>query len=213
MQDLDRLALTFRFRDRDYGIETDGGRYRYTRSFRDSLGRSIRDELTNEGLSRMTDGQLVTLSTKDSLAFAESVNSVRYFFLLPYGLFDPAVRATALAPVTIRGEVYDRVRVTFTEAGGGTDYDDVYHYFFHQGTGELDYLAYSFSADEGGIRFREAINKRRVEGVLIQDYINYGTNGNDRDLSHIDRRFAAGELPELSRILSEDVRIDRVGDR
>jgi hypothetical protein len=213
MESLDRLTATFVFRDRRYGIETEGGRFRYTRDFTDTLGRSIHDELTNAGLSRTTEGKLTALSVKDSLAYAESVNSVRYFFMLPYGLYDPAVNADLLPSTTIGGTPYDRVRVSFDEAGGGVDFDDIYHYFFNRETGELDYLAYSFSANDGGIRFRKAINKRRVKGVLLQDYINYGVNGRDRDLVDIDRRYENGELPELSRILSEQVRIDRVGGR
>jgi hypothetical protein len=213
MEGLERLSASFRFRDIDYGIEMDDGQFSYTRAFTDSLGRSVRDELTNRGLRRRLDGEVARLSPKDSSAYAESVNSVRYFFLLPYGLHDPAVMAELLEPATIRGQPYDRVRVTFAEEGGGTDHDDVYHYFFNRESGELDYLAYSFEANEGGIRFREATNKRRVAGVLVQDYINYGTNGADRDLSDIGRRFETGELPELSRITNAGVRIDRVGDR
>ncbi|NJB85231.1 hypothetical protein GGR26_000976 [Lewinella marina] len=194
----DSVEVNFAFRDRQYGIVTDHGRYTYSRSFTDSLGRPVRDVLTNEGLQRFRNDSLLQLTAKDSAAYAASVNSVRYFFMLPYGLSDPAVQAELLDTVSLEGKVYDRVRVTFAAEGGGTDHDDVYHYFFNRETGELDYLAYTFEADKGGIRFREAINKRRIDGVLVQDYVNYGINGDDRNIDDIARRFAAGELPKLS---------------
>ncbi|WP_157975890.1 DUF6503 family protein [Lewinella sp. IMCC34191] len=207
MEAIDSIQLAFTFRERDYTIELEGGKYLYTRSFTDSLGQPVRDELSNAGLVRYRHDSLQPLTAKDSAAYAGSVNSVRYFFLLPYGLRDPAVIAELLDTVDIRGRAYNQVRVTFEEAGGGEDFEDVYHYFFNDDTGELDYLAYTFEAEDGGIRFREAINKRRVNGILVQDYINYGLDGDDRDIASIARRFEAGELPELSRIENTAVRV------
>ncbi|PPK86355.1 hypothetical protein CLV84_3281 [Neolewinella xylanilytica] len=207
MEGFDSVQIHFTFRERDYGIEQRNGRFTYTRTFADSLGNAVRDVLTNEGLVRYRNDSVQTLTSKDSAAYAASVNSVRYFFVLPYGLSDPAVQARLLDTATIAGRAYDRVRITFDEEGGGEDHEDVYHYFFNQVTGELDYLAYTFEADEGGIRFREAVNKRRVDGVLVQDYVNYGLDGDDRGIDRIAERFLAGELPELSRIQNAAVRI------
>ncbi|MGB3801966.1 MAG: DUF6503 family protein, partial [Lewinella sp.] len=208
MDGLDSSRMAFTFRDRDYTIEMDGGSFVYTRSFTDSLGRAVRDELTNDGLKRYRHDTLQSLTPKDSAAYASSVNSVRYFFLLPYGLYDPAVNAELLDTVEIRGQAYNQVRISFEEDGGGEDFDDVYRYFFSVENGELDFLAYTFEAEEGGIRFREAINKRRVNGVLIQDYINYGLDGDDREINNIAERYQEGELPELSRIENTSVRIE-----
>ncbi len=212
MDGWDTLArLTFTFRDRSYGVDKRGGTFRYTREFMDSTGSAIRDVLTNEGLERLRDGQPDPLTTKDSLAYVGSVNSVRYFFMLPYGLRDPAVNAELLDSVAIDGKVYDRLEVTFDREGGGTDFDDVYHYFFDRSSGELDYLAYNFAAEEGGVRLRKAINKRRVGGVLVQDYINYGVDGRQRAIDAALERYLAGELPELSRIENTEVRIESGG--
>ena len=198
----------FTFRERSYGVERQGGSYRYTRTFTDSLGHRMEDVLTNEGLKRTQDGKPVALSEQDSTDYVGSVNSVRYFFMLPHGLRDPAVQTRVLDTVTIDGEPYDRLEVTFERDGGGTDFDDVYHYFLDRRTGELDYLAYNFAVEEGGLRFRRAINKRRVGGVLVQDYVNYGVDGEERDISKVVERYRAGELPELSRIVNTEVRIE-----
>ena len=211
MENFGNGSASFTFRDRHYEIERSNGTYAYTRSFTDSLGRHTVDVLRNEGLQRFRGDSLIELSSKDSAAYASSVNSVQYFFSLPYGLNDPAVNASLLDSVHIEGAWYDRVRVTFDQAGGGTDFEDVYHYFFQRGSGELDYLAYTFEADGGGIRFRKAVNQQRLNGVLVQDYINYGLDGDDRDIDSIAARFGRGELPELSLIENRDVEVSQSG--
>ena len=71
----------------------------------------------------------------------------------------------------------------------------------------MDYMAYLYHTDGGGLRFREAINQRRVEGVLVQDYINYKPADESIDINTIDELFEAGELEELSRIINEQVQI------
>ncbi|WP_157974273.1 DUF6503 family protein [Lewinella sp. IMCC34183] len=207
MERFDSVAIDFAFRDRHYQVLNDNGRFAYRRRFVDSLGGEVTDLLTNQGLTRMREGETPALTAQDSAAYASSVNSVRYFFMLPYGLYDPAVNTEVLDTVALEGKTYDRIRVTFDAEGGGRDHDDVYHYFFDRDSGELDYLAYTFEVDGGGIRFRKAINKRRVDGVLVQDYVNYGLDGADRDIDRIAARFAAGELPELSLIENTEVKI------
>ena len=212
MDGWDTLAhLAFTFRDRAYTVDKQGGDFTYTREFTDSTGSAIRDVLTNDGLVRFRDGRAERLTPEDSIAYVGSVNSVRYFFMLPYGLRDPAVNAELLDSVLLGGQLYDRLRVTFDRTGGGADYDDEYNYLFDRGSGELDYLAYNFAVEEGGLRFRRAINKRRVGGVLVQDYINYGVDGEDRAIDRVVDRYLAGELPELSRIESVKVRIESGG--
>jgi hypothetical protein len=208
MDKLDSVNMSFSFRDRDYGIERNHGAYTYTRTYTDTLDRRIVDTLTNDGFVRLIDGQQAVLNAEDSTAFANSLNSVRYFVMLPYTLRDPAVQRTDLGEVTIDGQTYDRVKVTFAAAGGGQDHEDIYHYFFNSDNGELDYLAYSFDVNEGGLRFRKAINKRRVGGILLQDYVNYGVNGEDRDIDRVVEKYAAGELPELSVIENVAVRVN-----
>lgn len=209
MTDFDSVGITFVFREREYEIRTEGERYTYGRQFRDSLGNDVSDRLDNDGLRRYVNDSLVRLTAKDSTAFAGSVNSVRYFVMLPYALGDPAVNTRLLDLVQIDAREYQRVEVTFDEAGGGQDFDDVYHYFFDKQTGEMDYLAYTFAVEGGGIRFREAINKRRVEGVLLQDYINYGLDGHDHSIDSVVALYRTGRLPELSRIENTRVTVSR----
>ena len=207
MERFDTLRARFTFRDRTYTIDTHDGAYTYTRSFRDTTGEDVVDQLTNDGLQRTRNGTVEVLSDEAATAYSGSVNSVRYFFMLPYALRDPAVNARLLDPVRIDGTDYGRVEVTFDRTGGGVDHDDVYHYFFAEATGSMDYLAYTFSVEDGGLRFRRAINQRRVGGVLVQDYINYGVDGEDRAIEQVVERYEAGELPELSRIENTEVEV------
>ena len=71
----------------------------------------------------------------------------------------------------------------------------------------MDYLAYLYHTDGGGMRFREAINPRRVNGVLIQDYINFKPEDESMDINNISELYENGELEELSRIINEGVAI------
>ena len=207
MERFDSVLIELTFRDHDYAFINDHGRFAYMRMGTDSLGAEVHDLLTNQGLERIYNGDSKALSPKDSAAYASSVNSVRYFFMLPYSLLDPAVNAELLDSVSIEGVAYDCVRITFDQEGGGTDFDDVYHYFFRRDSGALDYLAYTFEVDGGGLRFRKAVNQRRVDGVLVQDYLNFGVDGPDRGIDSVAARYTSGELPQLSVIENTEVQI------
>lgn len=92
-----------------------------------------------------------------ALKYYNSVNSVHYFAYLPQGLNDKAVQKELLGEVVLKGEPYYKVRVTFAQEGGGNDYEDVFIYWFHKQKFTMDYLAYEFHVDGGGMRFREAV--------------------------------------------------------
>ncbi len=69
----------------------------------------------------------------------------------------------------------------------------------------MDYLAYLYHTDGGGLRFREAINQRRVNGILIQDYVNLKPEDEGIDIMTIAELYEAGELKVLSEIINEKV--------
>ena len=202
---LDSSTVQFRFRKYAYEAERQGGRYRYTRTFVSEDGDTIRDQLTNEALRRSINGKPLALSAKDSAAYAESVNSVVYFALLPYFLQDPAVQTAYLGEAAIKGEPYDKIRVVFQQEGGGTDYEDEYVYWFHRDRHTMDYLAYNYQANGGGARFREAYNVRDINGLRIADYRNYKPPGDSRAVATFDSLFKAGQLEQVSLIQTENV--------
>ena len=57
--------------------------------------------------------------------------------------------------------------------GGGEDFQDEYRYWIDPESGHIDYLAYNYHTDGGGTRFRKAKNRRKKEGFVFQDYINF----------------------------------------
>lgn len=201
-----RSKVSFDFRDRHYIRTRKGGEFVYERIFKDSTGQEIKDVLNNEGFSRTIERQADTLSQEQKDRYANSVNSVMYFMFLPYKLQDPAVQTEYLGETQIKAQPYHKIKVSFRQEDGGEDYSDLYVYWIHKEKNTLDYLAYSYEVNEGGSRFREAINPRRVEGILFQDYINYGGE-KDTDIRTIDRLFEEGKLEKVSEIINENIEV------
>ena len=137
------------------------------------------------------------------------VNSVVYFALLPYGLNDQAVNKIYVGQSTIKDEVYHKIKVTFNQEGGGEDFQDVFIYWVGEDDHKVDYLAYSYETDGGGIRFREAYNERVINGVRFVDYVNYKPK-DIQDLEVLDQEFEKGNLEELSKIELTDIKVNRL---
>ncbi len=199
--------LEFDFRERHYTAARNGGIFTYTRAFMDSTGVSIKDVLDNNGLTRYRDGEVVDLSEKQRNAFTGSVNSVIYFALLPFGLNDDAVRKEWIEETTFEGQPYNVVRVTFADDGDDASHEDEYLYWFHKEKNTMDYLAYSFETDGGGLRFRKAVNPRREGGILFQDYLNYKPVDKRTPLDALQSMFEDGALVKVSEINLEHVRV------
>ncbi len=193
----------FMFRDKSYTFHNRGRSYTYTVTSQKD-GEEIRDVLENGTLSRTINGTKTELSPKDVVKYTEALNSVVYFATLPQKLNDTAVKKSYEGQTTIKQKGYEVLSVTFDQKGGGTDHDDRFMYWIHTDTNTVDYLAYSYETNDGGVRFRSAYNSRTVGGIRFQDYINYeapiGT-----PLSELPELYEAGKLKELSRIRTEDV--------
>lgn len=197
------FALTFDFRNRHYTAIRDGGLFTYSREFRDSTG-AIKDVLSNDGFTRYRDGSVVELQNERKKAFTNSVNSVIYFALLPFGLNDEAVNKAFVRETTIDGRIYDVVRVTFDKTDGGTDHQDVFQYWFDRDTHTMDYFAYTYETEGGGVRFRKAVNQRVSNGIRLQDYINYKPKNESVPLDSLEPMFVGGKLEILSEIKMEN---------
>lgn len=200
------FEMEFDFRNMHYTASRKGGLFTYTREFTDSTG-SIKDVLNNTGLIRYHNDSILSISGERRAAFSRSVNSVIYFALLPFGLNDDAVNKAWIAETTIKGESYDVIRITFDKQGGGDDHEDVFLYWIHQKNNTMDYLAYSYETDGGGLRFREAINPRNIGGIRFQDYVNYKPQDESIPLEILDSLFVSGKLKILSQISLENLQV------
>lgn len=199
--------VSFTFRDREYSVRRSAGGYTYTRSWQDDSLGFVQDVLVNSRLfHRLVDGDTVAVTEEWAAKYSESVNSVLYFFQLPYVLNDAAAIKKYVGACTIKDEPYLQVQVTFNPEGGGKDHEDVFMYWFHRERGTLDFLAYSYLTEGGGVRFREAINRKEMGGLLIQDYVNYKADKTAR-LEDLPALFESGKLENLSLIVNERVRV------
>ena len=203
---LEGRTVRFSFREREYSARLDGGRFVYTRA-QELEGDRIVDSLTNRGLVRYRNGRRELLSAKDSLAYANSVNSVIYFALLPRFLRDQAVISEYLGRVEIEDRGYHKLFVSFRPEGGGQDYEDEFVYWFDTSDFSMDYLAYNYITDGGGARFRSAYNVREVDGIRFADYVNWAPPNDRRDVERFDSLYAAGLLDTLSLIELEGVEV------
>lgn len=205
---LKNASVSFDFRERHYTYSRKKGVYRYERIFKDENGNEITDALDNVGFLRLTNGDTSAVEDKKAKTYANSVNSVIYFAFLPFSLNDPAVISEYLEKVNLKGKEYHKIRVTFKQESGGDDFQDVFVYWFDTENYRMDYLAYEYHTDEGGMRFREAFNAREVSGVLFQDYKNFKPSEKGTiKLEAIDQAFESGALELLSEIVLENVKV------
>lgn len=204
---LDTSTVTFAFREGQYGLDMHDGMYVYTRSFVDTSGSDILDVLTNDGFRRTTNGRATSLKPKQDSSAREALNSVIYFAFLPRWLADEAADRAYEGLDTLRGRAYHRVRVGFRQNGGGVDYGDQFLYWFDVDDLSLDFLAYSYATNDGGVRFREAFNTRIVSGITVQDYRNYAAEPEGTfTLDEMAKAWSKGKLELLSTVGLEGVK-------
>lgn len=203
---LEGKEIRFDFRDKQYRSARSQGRYLLERSFsQDSL--ELKDVLTNEGFERYINDTLVQVADSMAVRYENSVNSVHYFAYLPYGLNGDAVNKELLGEVTLKGQPYYKIKVWFDQKGGGTDYEDVFVYWIHKESLQVDYLAYEYHTNDGGMRFREAYNRRVISGIHFVDYRNFKPLEKETSLYDLDSLFNEDALELLSVIELEDVRV------
>lgn len=202
----ERSALTFDFRDARFRVERVDGRFRYERRYMAPEGVEVAEVMTNDGFFMEVGGTPVRLSPQDEIRIETAVNSVVYFGFLPFRLDDPAVLLRDLGEGVVAEQPYRKIEVTFEQEGGGQDFDDRFVYWFHRDDGTLDYMAYRYYRDGGGTRFRRAVNRREIGGILVQDYENMA--GEIADIAEYDRMFEAGELELVSMIELENLRVE-----
>ena len=213
---LTQAQIQFQFRDDRYSLRQNDGRFRYRRAYVDSLGQAVTEVFASDTTYRRVEGSRVPLSAEEQSDVETTVNSVAYFALLPEPLGDSAVQPAYQGQDTIRGVPYHRVQVTFEQAGGGRDWQDVFLYWFRTDTYAMDYLAYAYGLgpdEETGTRFRSAYNERRVSGVRFADYRNYTDSTLTVDQMH---RYPAllerDALRLVSRIELDSVRVRPLSD-
>lgn len=200
-------SVHFKFRDYYYNATRSGGERRLERCT-DANCEVQQDVLESDGeFVRFRESAPTSLSDSLKQLYSNSVNSVHYFSVLPYGLNDTAVTKSLIDETVVKGQPYYRIKVKFAEEGGGEDFDDEYMYWIHKEKYTVDYLAYNYRVNEGGTRFREAYNERIVSGIRFVDYNNYKANEKFPPLRSLDSLYENKALQLLSKIELEQVRV------
>lgn len=211
----DRIAnasIHFKFRDYYYRATRHDG-LRTLERCTDKECQVQQDVIKENGeFVRFRESAPTTLPDSMKNRYANSVNSVHYFSVLPYGLNDPAVTKTLLDEVVVKNEPYYRIKVTFSQEGGGEDFQDEYMYWIHRERYSVDYLAYNYQTAEGGTRFREAYNERVVNGIRFVDYRNYKPQEQFPPLTALDDLFENKKLNLLSKIELENITVTSCPD-
>lgn len=200
-------SFSFSFRGRSYSIKYAPNKFKYICEYTDSLGAHKR-VLNNKGYNEYLDGYILNLPAKDSISHGESVNSVCYFNLLPLTLQEPAVNAELMGMESIENKTYHKLQIGFDQNGGGVDFQDIYYYWLDTADYSLDYLAYSFVDGNGGTRFRKAMNQRKINGIRVQDYLNFKGPSAPDSLAFIKDLFLADQLKVLSKIEVTEIRVN-----
>ena len=204
----DHSQIDFDFRDIHYTAIRDNGKFQLERHFKDSLS-DIRDVLSNSGFERFSNGEKVQLADSTASKYRNSVNSVHYFSVLPYGLDGKAVHKEDLGITEIKGKAYHKIKVTFSEDGGGEDFEDEFIYWIGKDSFTMDYLAYTYKENDGsqGFRFREAYNVKIINGLRFADYDNYKPETSTIKLEDMDELFSTNKLQLLSKIELKNIEV------
>ncbi len=206
-------VIEFDFRNIHYTIFKSEDGFEYIREFQDSTG-NVKDVLNNAGFIRTVNGvEIDTLDSEWIGKYSRSVNSVAYFAFLPYGLNDPSVIKTYLGQRTLNGEQYDLIKVTFKQEGGGEDFDDVFLYWIGVEDRLVDYLAYSYHTDGGGVRMREVSDVHEVGGIRFQNYLNLKPSNSDTPVEKMEELYVSGDLELLSEIILENIEVYPIDEK
>lgn len=204
--------IEFDFRNIHYTIFKNENNFEYIREFSDSTGNVI-DLLNNEGFVRTVNGAKIdTLSEEWIGKYSRSVNSVAYFAFLPFGLNDASVFKSSMGETEINGEKYDLIRVTFAEEGGGDDFDDVFLYWIGKEDSMIDFIAYSYHTDGGGVRMREVSTVNEVGRIRFQNYLNLKPADETMPVEKMQELYEAGELSLLSEINLENIKVESLNN-
>lgn len=202
--------IEFDFRNIHYTIYKTPSSFEYIRVFSDSTGQ-VKDVLNNSGFVRtVNEVKIDTLSEEWIGKYTRSVNSVAYFAFLPYGLNDPAAIKTDLGITEIKGEEYHLIKVTFAQDGGGEDFEDEFLYWIGKDDYLMDYMAYYYLTDGGGVRMRSVTEVNEVGGIRFQNYLNLKPEVEKTSVDLMQELYLAGKLEVLSEINLENIKVEKL---
>jgi hypothetical protein len=198
--------ITFKFRDNLYAAVRENGTFQLFRTYKKDA-QLIEDVVKNNGYEKLVNSQPVKVADSMVSRYSNSINSVHYFSVLPFGLNDAAVHKKLLKPVSLKGKEYYKIEITFSKEGGGDDFDDVFIYWIGTHDFLVDYLAYSYHTNGGGKRFRVLKEQCIKNGIRFVDYHNYKPLNKSVSLIDMDQAFENNALVKVSEIVLKDIEV------
>ncbi len=200
--------IQFDFRGRSYSAARSNDTYLFERTYRDSTG-LVKEYINNEGTFKEINGKPIDLTKSEARRIGNSINSVIYFASLPYPLQDRAVIKKLLGETTHDSKTYSIIEITFSEEGGGDDFEDRYIYWINNETYKMDFLAYYFHVNGGGSRFRVVHNERKINGIVLTDHDNYKADKiGITDIERYLELYEKGDLKKVSEINLENPEVE-----
>lgn len=199
----DQSIIEFKIGKRFYKSTREKGQFSYER-FWDSLGVTIHDFLTNKGLTRQVGQTEIILDTKKIDHYSSSLRSEMYLFSLPFGFNGSSVIKHYLGDVVLMDQPYHKVKITFKQnPNDRTIHDDEYVAWIHKTKFTLDYIGYIHrGVEESGIRFRQALEKQKASGIIIQNYLEFKPLQDSAAVlpEDLDQAWAGNQMKEFLRV-------------
>ncbi len=188
----------------------DGDRFAYVVSGK-SGGARLEVRSTNDALEVSRNGEPLAVEPAKQRQYRDWAMARVYFCFLPFRLGDPSVIQQDLGLVDWQGRRLHKVKVTF-EPGTSTDSGDEYVYWFDPESARLEYFAYSYDDNGGGLRFRRNLRHRRAGGLLFFDQENYGVDGGGADgpdlsVDSIDAAYVRDAMRHVSTVRLEGIEV------
>ncbi len=183
----------------------DGDRFVYTVAGT-SGGARLEVRSSNDALEVRRDGEPLAVEPGGEQKYRDWAMARVYFCFLPFRLGDPSVRHQDLGLVDWDGRRLHKVKVTF-EAGTSTGAGDEYVYWFDPESARLEYFAYSYDDNGGGLRFRRTVRHRRAGGLLFSDQENFGADGPGLSVDAIDAAYVRDAMRHVSTVRLEGIEV------
>ncbi len=202
----DSLEMSFDMGDGRFILDKKGATFMYSRQFKDSLGQPVADFMDNDGFIRLVDGVSVGLSDDFRGELSRALEGTIFFILLPHGLNNRNARKEYIGHQNLKGEMYHVIKVGFSEGNSTEPYNATFLFWINMADQYVDYIAYEL-LDLDKLRFREAYNRREVNGLIIQDYYNYKPTDKEVTLHTLKDRYEKGKLELHSEINHKNISV------
>ena len=95
-----------------------------------------------------------------------------------------------MGSLKLKEKEYYKIKLLFQKKNGELDYDDIFIYWIKKENFKLGYLAYKYTTNGGGMRFREVRKEHFIaNGICFADYDNYKPKNPNVRLNQLDKIF------------------------